>query len=456
MAKNYNITMKQDNGTDYDNLYPKTISSQVLLSKQARNDLNLSEGATATDAVNSIQKDGGAFQVGDTLTTARTDLGNKWLLCNGSNEDATVYPDLSKLFPVVAKRGNDITVSPAVSGYYMSTKGANGEFVFTQATVGLSGSTPSIDAYTMQESDYSAIAATTNKYDGTVAWIPSLNRYVVSSGQADSGTNRHIYITDNISSGTLTSVGETLYPSSSINGAIHGYRYAGNYVFMFDEYTYDSTTHFTITAYDPSDWTFKFNMGSVGVYQNQYFNSRVCNVVYANGVYAASLMSSGRMNETMLITKLASDTSKAAYTATLTSLGCMASNTNKIFAFFNEKLQYTENGTTWTDVGGVSFAANTSFNNTAIVATDNYCFCWVLNNNVGTVYRLTSDFKTAVKCFDTPSGVTVNNIIIEEANNRVLYWMSNGTWLVSDLGSQFTLPTVSLSDNAYTYIKALK
>lgn len=456
MAKNYNITMKQDNGTDYDNLYPKTISSQVLLSKQARNDLNLAEGATATDAVNSIQKDGGAFQVGDTLTTARTDLGNKWLLCNGSNEDATVYPDLSKLFPVVAKRENDITVNPAVSGYYMSTKGANGEFVFTQATVGLSGSTPSIDAYTMQESDYSAMVATTNKYDGTVAWIPSLNRYVVSSGQADSGTNRHIYITDNISSGTLTSVGETLYPSSSMKGAIHGYRYAGNYVFMFDEYTYDSTTHFTITAYDPSDWTFKFSMGSVGVYQNQFFNSRVCNVVYANGVYAASLMSSGRMNETMLITKLSSDTSKTAYTATLTSLGCMASNTNKIFAFFNEKLQYTENGTTWTDVGGVSFAANTSFNNTAIAATDNNCFCWVLNNNVGTVYRLTGDFKTAVKCFNTPSGVTVNNIIIEESNNRVLYWMSNGKWLVSDLGSQFTLPTVSLSDNAYTYIKALK
>ena len=57
---------------------------------------------------------------------------------------------------------------------------------------------------------------------------------------------------------------------------------------------------------------------------------------------------------------------------------------------------------------------------------------------------------------DTPSGVTVNNIIIEEANNRVLYWMNNGTWLVSDLGSQFTLTTVSLSYNAYTYIKALK
>lgn len=34
----------------------------------------------------------GAFVVGDTLTTARTDLGDKWLLCNGAGVKVTDYP----------------------------------------------------------------------------------------------------------------------------------------------------------------------------------------------------------------------------------------------------------------------------------------------------------------------------------------------------------------------------
>ena len=35
------------------------------------------------------------FKVGDTLTTVRTDLGDKWLLCNGEGVDASEYPELS-------------------------------------------------------------------------------------------------------------------------------------------------------------------------------------------------------------------------------------------------------------------------------------------------------------------------------------------------------------------------
>lgn len=35
MANNYNITMKEYNGTDYDGLYPKTISQQVLINNGA-------------------------------------------------------------------------------------------------------------------------------------------------------------------------------------------------------------------------------------------------------------------------------------------------------------------------------------------------------------------------------------------------------------------------------------
>lgn len=39
------------------------------------------------------------FVVGDTLTTVRTNLGDKWLLCNGGTVDRTEYSELSSNFP---------------------------------------------------------------------------------------------------------------------------------------------------------------------------------------------------------------------------------------------------------------------------------------------------------------------------------------------------------------------
>lgn len=40
------------------------------------------------------------YKVGDILTTARTDLGDKWLLCNGEAISRTKYPKLSELYPI--------------------------------------------------------------------------------------------------------------------------------------------------------------------------------------------------------------------------------------------------------------------------------------------------------------------------------------------------------------------
>ena len=92
MAEKKNFTIENYNGTDYDTLYPETNSGQ--LDSDARVTTGLASGSTLDDALQSIVKDGGAFQVGDTLTTARTNLGSKWLLCNGSQITQTDYPAL--------------------------------------------------------------------------------------------------------------------------------------------------------------------------------------------------------------------------------------------------------------------------------------------------------------------------------------------------------------------------
>ena len=98
MAEKKNFTIENYNGTDYDTLYPETNSGQVLLDSVAQASTNLSSGSTLDDALNGITKDGGGFQVGDTLTTARKNLGNKWLLCNGSHVLTENYPELGELF----------------------------------------------------------------------------------------------------------------------------------------------------------------------------------------------------------------------------------------------------------------------------------------------------------------------------------------------------------------------
>lgn len=100
MAVDRNVTWKEYNGTDYDNLYPKTKDSNVLLSAESKEKLGISkDGASVSDAFVDMGKTGAAFAVGDTLTTVRTNLGGKWLLCNGATVDQTQYPELYDILP---------------------------------------------------------------------------------------------------------------------------------------------------------------------------------------------------------------------------------------------------------------------------------------------------------------------------------------------------------------------
>ena len=102
MAEKKNFTIENYNGTDYDTLYPETNSGQVLLDIDAQSSTSLSTGATLDDALRHIFQNDGIFHIGDTLTTARTNLGDKWLLCNGAMVNSADYPVLSQFFNSVA------------------------------------------------------------------------------------------------------------------------------------------------------------------------------------------------------------------------------------------------------------------------------------------------------------------------------------------------------------------
>lgn len=54
MASNYNITMKQYNGTDYDTLYPKTKGAQVAVSDALATELGVTAGSDVDTAISNV------------------------------------------------------------------------------------------------------------------------------------------------------------------------------------------------------------------------------------------------------------------------------------------------------------------------------------------------------------------------------------------------------------------
>lgn len=76
-----NIVIEQYNGSSFDEIYPQTSVEQV----QGFTEAVYALGADAT------------YKVGDVLSSIRTNLGNKWLLCNGQIIDAEEYPELYEL-----------------------------------------------------------------------------------------------------------------------------------------------------------------------------------------------------------------------------------------------------------------------------------------------------------------------------------------------------------------------
>ena len=102
MAEKKNFTIENYNGTDYDTLYPETNSGQVLLDSNAQTSTTLPSGSTLDDALailGNVNQFDNRYKVGDTMITARTNLGDKWLLCNGEAIIPNVYPELVQLLP---------------------------------------------------------------------------------------------------------------------------------------------------------------------------------------------------------------------------------------------------------------------------------------------------------------------------------------------------------------------
>ena len=115
----------------FDNLKAQLSDNVVAnLQRQIDDRVKIADKATPEDVDQGIDdskwvtpkglKDGKiAYQVGDVLTTARTNLGNKWALCNGASVNRNSFPELSDMFPTSPDQTWNVTTI-VISGYNTS------------------------------------------------------------------------------------------------------------------------------------------------------------------------------------------------------------------------------------------------------------------------------------------------------------------------------------------------
>ena len=183
MAEKKNFTIENYNGTDYDTLYPETISGQVLLDTQAQRIFNLPSGDTLNNAFNHIAYGGGSYAIGDVLVTARNNLGDNWLLCNGAIVDGSQYPVLKNLLKSAPHVGTFQSIGASADTLYRPGKA--GEILWKDTE----GSSP-INSHSFETS---LSSQSSNVDTWSFFYVPSQNKYMYTTYEMQSSSGYDTY-----------------------------------------------------------------------------------------------------------------------------------------------------------------------------------------------------------------------------------------------------------------------
>lgn len=183
MAEKKNFTIENYNGTDYDTLYPETISGQVLLDTQAQRIFNLPSGDTLNNAFNHIAYGGGSYAIGDVLVTARNNLGDNWLLCNGAIVDGSQYPVLKNLLKSAPHVGTFQSIGASADTLYRPGKA--GEILWKDTA----GDSP-INSHNFETS---LSSQSSNVSTRSFFYVPSQNKYMYTTYEMQSSDGHDTY-----------------------------------------------------------------------------------------------------------------------------------------------------------------------------------------------------------------------------------------------------------------------
>ena len=434
MAEKKNFTIENYNGTDYDTLYPETNSGQVLLDSDARVTTGLTSGSTLDDALQSVVKDGGAFQVGDTLTTARTNLGNKWLLCNGTQITQTDYPALVGLLG--AKPFNWIskgTSTTANIDYIVNKTTATGDLFLARTN------TPVNDIYNCYYStdllSWQSLKTSNRKIliwcvNGT--WIISY-----ATGITSPYTSRY-YSGENMNFSNFVSI-------NGINGLIYGVAY-WNGKYCINTSDQDTSSIFVYTDLSQPPTIIHLNT-SIIVNADNYGQMSVVpdGLVVCGGP---------RPNSNILtygIDVVDAQNSVSYYNGTITDYKAAPTS----IQYFNGYYYMT------TYYNSPPILNHTLFRSTALNGTYSKVMYNDTEEVTATNITITDDYLIT----DTGYYIDKENNVYKQANpikatvpilvsNNKYYTMVNTTAYQSNIAASANLPTVSTASGLYTYIKA--
>ena len=420
MAEKKNFTIENYNGTDYDTLYPETNSGQVLLDSDAQVTTGLASGSTLDDALQSVVKDGGAFQIGDTLTTARTNLGDKWLLCNGKQITQTDYPVLvgllgAKPFGWVSKG----TSTTANIDNIVNKTTATGDLF-------LAKSDTEVDSryncyYSTDLLSWQSLKTSDRKFN---IWCVNGTWIIYSdyTGIADQPKKASYYSGENMDFNNFTAI-------NGITESIDGVAYWNGKYYLSSKYHDLSSDKYTYYFY---------------IYSNL---SNAPQQVKVDGVGSCHTLGSADDDSTT-IEVINNNDSINIYTITFPTVKISAQS--KMFIKYFNGYYYIvydrQNNNLYRSTSLTGSYSSVKYNGTQVTAqhltiTDDY----LITDTGYYIDKENNVYKQA-----NPITATVPILVGKDK----YYTMVNTTAYQSNIAASATLPTVSIASGLYTYIKA--
>lgn len=435
MAEKKNFIIENYNGTDYDTLYPETNSGQVLLDSSGQNILHLSSGSTVNDGFNSIAYGGGGFTIGDVIVTARNNMGDNWLLCNGAIVDGNQYPILKNLLrpaPSVST-GKAIGIANAIY-----KPGQSGEIIYR------TGPTVGIQSHNFN-TDIDSIEASSVENSWAFAYVPTKNSYARATyeSQSSTGHNSTVYSGSSLSS---------MSTSTTINsGTVVGIYPIDDKIFYL-VYQFGSSDHKEVTLVSDVTDSFPSASGrhlSIDLAPRD-FNSPNHLVKVGNNKYLELVGHKGQFNQYNSIVQFFTHTSGSEFTYIFKKEGNwdMAESDGTVAIFGSKKhstYYLVKEDSTSNNIASISLPSSNVFGNS-------YGFFYVGTDNK--LYQSVDHASTWNVALNNVDVGDICSIVENPQDGKVYIIGTTSTIILTFNSSNVLLPTYSPATGLYAYIRA--
>lgn len=237
-------------------------------------------GATETRAITPVMTDNSA-KVGDTISTLRTDLDDRWLLCNGDIALRSAYPALANIIGLTPSKPWT-TKAHNANGYETNKfhringmKYLNGRYfiygILNGYTAGIAYSTSVTGPWTVKE-----LLTGNYNQEPTVTDIDYINgTYIASVYKNRAG---YLYYSTNLSTWSASNA----IAQSYVQKLLGVVRVGSYYVVAYCNGNSDYSINISYATSLSGSWTAKTVFQKV---HNEYMRSKVC--IASNGSYAA-------------------------------------------------------------------------------------------------------------------------------------------------------------------------